>query len=134
MAPDAAFDTARSLIQSGLFSRAFPAAVVDVGRTSGPIWREAFGALTYDPGAAPCSLNTVFDLASLTKVIATASTTMALVGRERLSLDQPVGDWLAEWRAAGHFEIQIRHLLDHSSGLPAHARFWESAADRDEVR
>jgi CubicO group peptidase (beta-lactamase class C family) len=134
MAPAAAFDTARSLIQSGLSSRAFPAAVVDVGRESGPIWREAFGALTYEPAAPPCELGTVFDLASLTKVIATASSTMALIGRGRLALDQPVGDWLAEWRTPGRAAIQIRHLLDHSSGLPAHARFWESATDRDAVR
>jgi CubicO group peptidase (beta-lactamase class C family) len=129
-----AFQTARSIVQSGLATRAFPAAVVDVGRESGPIWREPFGRLTYDPGAAPCALDTVFDLASLTKVIATASTTMALVARSQLSLDGTVGDWLEEWRAPGRAGIRIRHLLDHSSGLPAHVRFWEQARDRAEVR
>jgi CubicO group peptidase (beta-lactamase class C family) len=130
----AAFGTARSIIQSGLAARAFPAAVVEVGRGSGAIWREAFGALTYDPGAAPCTLNTIFDLASLTKVIATASTAMALIRRARLALDQPAADWLDDWRTRDRAGILVRHLLDHSSGLPAHARFWESARDRTGIR
>ena len=134
MAPAAAFDPARSLIQSGLAARAFPAAVVEVGRESGAIWREAFGALTYDPGAASCTPDTIFDLASLTKVVATASTTMALVRGARIALDQAVADWLDDWRTPGRSGILIRHLLDHSSGLPAHARFWEAARDRTDIR
>jgi CubicO group peptidase (beta-lactamase class C family) len=134
MAPAAAFDTARSIIQSGLAARAFPAAVVEVGRESGAVWREAFGALTYDPGAARCMLDTIFDLASLTKVIATASSAMALLGRARLALDQPVADWLEDWRTRDRAGILMRHLLDHSSGLPAHARFWEFAQDRTDIR
>jgi CubicO group peptidase (beta-lactamase class C family) len=134
MAPAAAFDTARSILQSGLAARAFPAAVVEAGRTSGPIWREAFGALTYHPGAATCTLDTIFDLASLTKVIGTASTAMALIGGARLALDQPAADWLDDWRTPDRAGILVRHLLDHSSGLPAHARFWESAHDRAEIR
>ena len=135
MAPAAAFDTARSIIQSGLAGRAYPAAVVEVGRGSGAIWREAFGALTYDPGGAPCTLDTIFDLASLTKVIATASTAMALIHRARMALDQPAADWLDDWRTQpDRAGILVRHLLDHSSGLPAHARFWESARDRAGLR
>jgi CubicO group peptidase (beta-lactamase class C family) len=108
--------------------------VVDVGRESGAIWREAFGTLTYDAGAASCAPDTVFDLASLTKVVATASTAMALVDRAQIRLDLPVGEWLPEWRSADRASIRIRHLLDHSSGLPGHARFWEHARDRDELR
>ncbi len=134
MAPAAAFDSARSILQSGVEARAFPAAVVEVGRESGAIWREAFGGLTYGADAAPSRLDTIFDLASLTKVIATASTTMALIGRSRLALDQPVAEWLEEWRTPERAGIRVRHLLDHSSGLPAHARFWESGVDRADVR
>lgn len=134
MAPAAAFDRARSILQSGVESRAFPAAVVEVGREAGAVWREAFGALTYDPGTPSCRRDTIFDLASLTKVIATASTTMALIGRSRLALDQPVSEWLDDWRTPERAGIVVRHLLDHSSGLPAHARFWEAGVDRADVR
>ena len=134
MAPTAAFDSARSVIQTGLASRAFPAAIVDVGRESGSIWREAFGSLTYDSGAPACTPETVFDLASLTKVIATATITMSLVHRSRVAVDQPVGAWLDEWHAPDRARVRIRHLLDHSSGLPAHVRFWQDASGAGDVR
>jgi len=134
MPPAEAFDAARSVIQFGLSARAFPAATVEVGRESGPIWREAFGQLTYDAGAAACTLDTIFDLASLTKVIATGPAAMGLVARGRLTLDRSIGDIFEEWRAPALARIQVRHLLDHSSGLPAHARFWERAMTRETIR
>jgi CubicO group peptidase (beta-lactamase class C family) len=132
-----AFSAARNVITAGLDARAFPAAVIDVGRESGPLWREAFGTLTYAADARPCRLDTIFDLASLTKVLATASIAMTLVDQRRLEVERPVGDILPEWRDEGRSAIQIRHLLDHSSGLPAHARLWEEtngAGFREAIR
>ena len=133
MTPVEAFSAARDVITSGLATRAFPAAAIDVGRRSGPLWREAFGRLTYAPDAAPCDLETIFDLASLTKVIATATAAMRLVEAGRLTLDQRVGDMRPPWRASGRDAVTVRHLLDHSSGLPAHVRFWEHARGREAV-
>jgi CubicO group peptidase (beta-lactamase class C family) len=127
----AAFSGARDVIASGLSSHAFPAAVVEVGREAGPLWREAFGQLTYAGDAPTCRLDTIFDLASLTKVIATASLTMRLVGDERLALETRVADVLPVWRDADRAAVAVRHLLDHSSGLPAHARLWEIAQGRE---
>jgi CubicO group peptidase (beta-lactamase class C family) len=60
-----------AIITEGLETRAFPAASVDVGTANGPVWQQAFGQLTYENAAPPASLDTIFDLASLTKVIAT---------------------------------------------------------------
>ena len=137
MPPADAFSAARTVIASGLDSRAFPAAVIDVGRQSGPLWQEAFGRRTYAPDAPACRLDTIFDLASLTKVLGTASIAMALVDQNRLALDRSVGAVLPEWRSHGRDAILIRHLLDHSSGLPAHARLWEQtrgAGFRDAIR
>ncbi len=134
MAPADACVAARALLAGGLASRAYPAAVVDVGRQAGSLWREAFGRLTYAPDAPPCGQETVFDLASLTKVVATASLAMRLVAAGRLSLDAPVGEVLPEWRAGDRRAVSVRHLLDHSSGLPAHARLWETTSDRRSFR
>jgi len=119
MTPD--FAAARDVVLTGLEARAFPAATVEVGSRSGPVWREAFGRLSYAAGSRPTDLETVFDLASLTKVIATASVAMRQVAHSTLSLDDHIATHVPGWRLTA---ATIRHLLDHSSGLPSHARLW----------
>jgi len=132
-AADAArMSAARAVIVSGLEARAYPAAVVEVGRSSGPIWREAFGRLSYDAGARLTKVSTIFDLASLTKVLATTTLVMRAVREGRLTLETRMGDRLASWRAPDRAGVTVRQLLDHSSGLPAHARLWEHAHGRAE--
>ncbi len=134
MSPADRFAAARTVIASGLSARAFPAAAVEIGGLAGPIWSEAFGHLTYDVGAPPCRTDTIFDLASLTKVIATASIAMHLIEVGRLRQDLPIAEVLPEWGSAGRATIEVRHLLDHSSGLPAHARLWEQVHGREAYR
>jgi CubicO group peptidase (beta-lactamase class C family) len=124
------FAKARAVIDAGVSARAFPAAVVEVGRREGMRWREAFGRLTYAPDAPPCREDTIFDLASLTKVIATTSVVMRHVAAGRLSVEARVAGLLPAWRVPGGADVRVRHLLDHSSGLPAHARLWETARGR----
>ncbi len=128
----AAFDptTARQLIQRAHEARAFPAATIEVGNRHGAIWQEAFGTLSYDRDAPTCTTATIFDLASLTKVIATTSIAMRLIERGALQLHARVSALLAEWRGADRDVVTVRHLLDHSSGLPAHIRIWEQAQGR----
>jgi CubicO group peptidase (beta-lactamase class C family) len=120
----------RAVLDAGLAARAFPAAVVEVGRAAGRIGQIAVGRLRYDADAPLCTVETIFDLASLTKVIATTSFVMRAIGAGRLALDAPVAHYLPEWRDAVHAPITSRQLLDHSSGLPAHARFWEQHRGR----
>jgi len=124
------FSAAREVVAAGVASRAFPAASVDVGRAAGSLWRESFGRLSYDSHSPACTPDTIFDLASLTKVIATASVAMRLVAADRLMLDLPVAALVPEWRVDQRSCIEVKHLLDHSSGLPAHQRLWERAAGR----
>jgi CubicO group peptidase (beta-lactamase class C family) len=124
------FDAARDLLRSGVIARAYPAASIEVGSVSGPRWQEAFGRLTYEPDAPACRIDTIFDLASLTKVIATTPLVMQHVAAGRVALSTRVADLLPAWRGGDKERVTIRHLLDHSSGLPAHARLWESAAGR----
>ena len=121
---------ARALIADAVDRAVTPAAAIEVGRADAPIWQEAFGRLSYDAGAPPASLDTIFDLASLTKVMATTALVMREVARARLDIDAPVGVWLDGWDDGDHAAIRLRHLLDHSSGLPARARLWESIRGR----
>lgn len=132
MAPrDPRFDAATAVITEGIASRAFPAASVNVGTGGGPVWQQAFGRLTYDDTAAPATADTVFDLASLTKVIATTSIAMHQVATGVIGLDTRVGEILSSCAQSPAGAIVVRQLLDHSSGLPGHLRLWERASGRE---
>ncbi len=124
------FARTRAIVDAAVADRAAPAVVIDVGTSAGSLWTYAAGALTYDAGAAPAVDDTIFDLASLTKPIVTASLVMRHVHAGRLDLTTRVADFFPAWDDDAHRAITIRHLLDHSSGLAAHARFWERERGR----
>ena len=113
-------DKARRLLSDAVAARAFPAAVVEVGDATRPLWGEAFGRLSYDDGAAATAEDTVFDLASLTKVLATTPLVMQAVERGRFGLDDRVAEHLDPWRDDDRRGVTIRDLLAHCSGLPAY--------------
>jgi len=110
---------ARRVIEDARHARTFPAASFDVGSSDSPIWAGAIGTLTFDAGAQPASVETPFDLASLTKAIATTSVVMALVQAGALRLDEPVSASFVDWRGADRDGVTVRDLLEHASGLPA---------------
>ena len=97
-------------------------------------WRYACGRLTYDGDAAPAVLDTVFDLASLTKVLATTTLLMRLVDGGALGLDDPIGHWLRDWRGADRSRVTIADLLEHAGGLTAHLPFYRDHRGRDEFQ
>jgi len=110
---------ARRIIECGVGDRIFPAAAVEVGDSRGAIWSEAFGALSFDADAPPARVETPFDLASLTKVIATTSVVLQLAAEEKLGLNEPIRDSLPDWRGADRERVTVLDLLEHASGLPA---------------
>ncbi len=111
---------------------AFPAAVVEVGNSTATLWRQAFGALSPAPDAAAATSGTVFDLASLTKVIATTTLAMRAVDRRLLDLDAPLNRWLADWRGPDRAVVSVGDLLEHASGLTAHLPFFRDCRGRAE--
>ena len=114
------FPAAREILERAIADRAFPAATIEVGTSHQPLWREAFGRLTFDADSALARDETIFDLASLTKVLATTMLVMRQVERGILSLDDPVAQHVPGWRDGGPVIVTLRDLLSHSSGLPAH--------------
>jgi CubicO group peptidase (beta-lactamase class C family) len=126
------FAGAAALLREGVAQRAFPAACLEVGRSSDPLWREAFGTLTYDPGSPAVAASTVFDLASLTKVIATTTLAARAVEAGHVTLDDLVADWLRTWRGDDREGVTIRDLLAHSSGLSAYLPFFRDHTGRVE--
>ena len=125
-----AFPAARLVLQHGVAKRAFPAAVVEVGRSNDVLWREAFGRLSFDDDSPPTRDDTIFDLASLTKVLATATIALRQVERGAIGLDDPVARHILSWREASRQEVTIRDLLAHCSGLPAHAPLYRDHRGR----
>lgn len=118
----AAFDAATfdPLVQDGMRRGAFPGGALVVGRHDTILLSRGYGHLTWlasSPAVDPDS--TLYDLASLTKVVATTTALMLLVERGAVRLDAPVATYLPELRGPGTSEITVRQLLTHTSGLRA---------------
>jgi CubicO group peptidase (beta-lactamase class C family) len=111
--------SAAAILKQAAEMRIFPAAVAEVGSSSGVRWREAFGTLSFENGASRTVEDTVFDLASLTKPVATTSLVMHLHANGTLALDEPVADSFREWRGDDRNRVTIQDLLEHASGLAA---------------
>src|SRR5262245_63005977 len=124
------FSAARRVLERGIAQRVFPAAVVEVGTTTRPLWAEALGRLTFDAKAAEATEDTIFDLASLTKVLATAPLVMQQVEQGSLALDDVVRTHVPGWSSPDRASVTVRDLLSHSSGLPAHRTYYETLSGR----
>lgn len=93
-----------------------PGAVVLVARKGGVVWREAYGARAVEPAREPMTTDTIFDLASLTKIVATATSIMILVERGKLRLSDPLSTYIPEIKGEGRDRITIELLLTHRAG------------------
>jgi len=106
-------------IEQAVGEGAFPGAVVLVGRGDRVVYRAAFGSRSLDPERAPMHPDTVFDLSSLTKPLATTTAFMSLVKERTVQLDDRVTRFFHNFGVHGKTHVSFRHLLSHSSGLPA---------------
>ena len=105
------------VVENAITSRATPGAVVVVGQGDRTLYEKAFGSRATVPANEPMTLDTVFDLASLTKVVATTTAVMTLIEDGRLRLNDSVASQIPGFERYGKGGIQIRHLLTHVSGL-----------------
>jgi CubicO group peptidase (beta-lactamase class C family) len=124
---------ALEVIRQGCAAKVFPGACAEVGAADAPLWHASVGALSFDAHAPPVTGATIYDLASLTKPIATATVAMRLVEAGRLDLSAPVAAHEPNWRGADREHVSIQDLLEHASGLPAWAPLWRGRAGRDAV-
>ena len=108
------------LVTDGIRRGAYPGAVLIVGRHDAILFAKGYGHFTWSPASRVMDPDsTLFDLASLTKVVATTTAVMLLVERGRLDLDAPVVRYIPEFLGAGTAAITVRQLLTHTSGLRA---------------
>jgi CubicO group peptidase (beta-lactamase class C family) len=121
----------QTLIDSAIVNHAFPAATLIVTRRGETVFSLAAGSHTYEPGSTPVTLDSIFDIASITKVLATTAMAMLLYERGHLDLERPVSAVLPEF-SAGPL-VTVRMLLAHCSGLPAYVRLFESSESREKL-
>jgi serine-type D-Ala-D-Ala carboxypeptidase len=116
----------QKLLEAGVSQGVFSAAVALAGVEGELRWQGAAGFLSRDPGAAVVSPDTVFDLASLTKPLATTLALMVLAGRGQLDLASPLGEvFSAAWLPPDKHPLTLRSLLTHRAGLPAWRPFYQ---------
>jgi CubicO group peptidase (beta-lactamase class C family) len=129
------YDSIRSTLDRAVADSAFPGAYVIVGTHSRTLAQ--YGAGHLDWSASPLTASavpndsTMWDMASLTKVIAMTSSMMQLVEQHRVDLDAPVQRYLPSWTGLNKEKVTVRHLLTHSSGLPAWRPLYKETADPD---
>ncbi len=105
-------------LQAAMSAGEVPGAVVVVGQGERILYRKAFGFRALVPRQEPMTEDTVFDVASLTKVVATTPAVLLLWEQGRLSLDAPLGTYLGEFRGGAYRNVTIRQVLTHTAGFP----------------
>lgn len=124
--PPKAFADLDAAIAGGITRGVYPGAVVIVGRSTGILHARGFGHLSWSSSSRqPSPDSTLYDLASLTKVVATTSAAMLLVDRGRLDLDRPVSAYLRRFSRPAQQGITVKMLLDHTSGLKPYVEFYK---------
>jgi CubicO group peptidase (beta-lactamase class C family) len=118
------------ILTTAIASRVFPGAVVEAGRTNGVLFTRTAGRLTYEPRSTPVSARSIYDLASLTKVIGTAALLSREIETGRMRLNDRVRHWIPSWTGEERQLVTLRDLLEHSSGLPAHRQYFQTRSGR----
>ena len=106
------------IIETGIQAKKIPGAVVVVGHDGKIIFHKAYGMRSLEPTREPMTEDTIFDMASLTKPLITATAIMQLYQQGRFRLNDPVSEYLPAFAVNGKQDITIRQLLTHYSGLP----------------
>lgn len=123
----------RQVLQQGIADHVAPGMVCAVARHGRLIAEVAVGTETYAERAPAVTVDTKFDLASLTKICATTNAVLQLVASGRLSLDDPVAKWVPAFSGTGKERVTVRHLLSHAGGLPAYERYYRTLSGKDAI-
>lgn len=110
-----------------------PGAVISVSHNGKILLEEAIGNSAVYPESVPMKIDTVFDLASLTKVVATLPVMLKLIDQGEIRLDDTVSLFLPQFSKNGKESITLRHLLTHTSGLPAHRQYYVEGLTTEQI-
>jgi CubicO group peptidase (beta-lactamase class C family) len=127
--------TINRVVERGIKAGGYPGASVVVGRKGAVVWQKGFGHLGWTKDAASVTADSsIYDLASLTKVVGTTTAIMILFDEGKIHLDDQVVKFIPEFTGGGKDVVTIRQLLEHRSGLPAGRDLWRIAHSPEEAR
>jgi CubicO group peptidase (beta-lactamase class C family) len=133
-APPPNFAAVDAAVLAGIRKRVYPGAVVVIGRRDKILYSKGYGRFTWSSRSPrPRPDSTLWDLASLTKVVGTTSAVMRLVDAGALELDAPVSRYFPRFSGGAKDQVTVRMLLDHTSGLRPYLPFFRKVAGRDEA-
>ena len=130
----ARLSTIDRVVQRGVDAGGYPGASVVVGRKGYSVLSRGFGALDWSGRTRVSSQESIYDLASLTKVVATTTAIMVLYDAGKVDIDAPVSRYLPDFSGALRDQVTVRHLLTHRAGLPAGRELWRIAKTPAEAR
>ncbi len=123
------------VVQRGIRAGGYPGASVVVGRKGAMVWEKGFGKLSWSPVSAAVNADkTIYDIASLSKVVGTTTAIMLLYDEKKVDLDAPVLRYLPAFSGGLKDQVTVRELLTHRSGLPAGRDLWRIAHSPQEAR
>jgi len=137
---EAQLQPAFKVIEDAIVDKAFPGATIAIGYR-GKVSYHAFGKLSYDTNSPAVRIDTMYDLASLTKVVVTTTLVEKLAEGDfgqPLNLDTPIERYLPEWLSSGNqlewrHMVTIRHLMTHTSGLPPFKEYWRTSTGKQDT-
>lgn len=114
------FSAVDTIIENAIKKHITPGAALIVGTPEKILYQKAYGHYTYDPASKEVNLQSMFDMASCTKVFATTTCMMKLVDEGKIDIETPVKNFLPDFAQNGKGDVKVRNLLLHNSGLPAY--------------
>ncbi len=126
------FASVDHLINEAIAAHKLPGAVLTVGHGGHVVYQRAYGSRALDPAVEPMTEDTIFDMASLTKCLVTATAVMQLEEQGRVALDEPVARYLPEFAQNGKDLVTVRELLTHTSGLPPDVNLKDAWSGKEE--
>jgi CubicO group peptidase (beta-lactamase class C family) len=126
-------DSLKTSLNQAIVDSVFPGCAISVGFRGNLIFEQSFGHYTYDSNSAKVEVNSIFDLASITKVVATTTVSMILYDQGRLKLDWKVSEIIPAFQGKDKNKVTIQHLLTHTSGLPGWIRFYLDLTGKERI-
>ena len=113
------------VINDAISQNVFPGAQIFISKGDNILLNKGFGKLSYELSSSDVTTNTIYDVASLTKVLSATPVAMKLYQSKKLGLDYKIGDFYTEYKVQDKMNISVRHLLTHSSGLDSYIEYYK---------
>ena len=127
------FSAIDNIVSKGIIDHAYPGAQLLIGNENDIIYSKSYGNFTYDDFSNPVTDESIFDLASVTKVVATTSAIMKLYDQKKINLSDKVSSYIPEFGNNGKEDITVLNLLLHNSGLIAFVPFYKTYTNKEDV-